>query len=218
MRLTSSTWVSPSKPYVPAGSISLYIDIDIHEGELLDSPLSYRPLSEKTVMRSPYLQIRDLFPDLQEHDSLTTLTKLLQVAITITAADKGNIQILDPLSQTLRIAVQEGFAQPFLQFFAEVNHRSAACGTAMKLLERVVVEDVRQSPIFIGTEALRVLVEADVQAVQSTPLITKDGYIVGVISTHYRVPTLPTRKQLRLLDELAEIAAEFIGGLQKNRP
>jgi len=135
--------------------------------------------------------------------------------MTITSADKGNIQILDPLSRSLRIAVQEGFAEPFLQFFEEVNHRSAACGTAMKLLERVVVEDVRQSQIFIGTDALEVLLEAGVQAVQSTPLITKNGYIVGMMSTHYGVPTRPTREQLHLLDELAELAAELIGESQK---
>ena len=156
--------------------------------------------------------IRDLFPDWQKSDPLTTLTKILQVAITITSADKGNVQVFNPLSRSLRIAVSEGFAKPFLQYFDEVNHQAAACGTAIKRLERVVVEDVRQSPIFVGTEALPVLIEAGVQAVQSTPLISKEQYVVGMISTHYQVPTLPTRDQLRLLDELAEIAAEFLVG------
>ena len=107
--------------------------------------------------------------------------------------------------------MHEGFAEPFLQFFKEVHHREAACGTALKRLERVIVEDVRESPIFAGTETLNVLIEAGVQAVQSTPLVTKSGCIVGMVSTHYRVPTCPTKEQLHLLDELAEIAAEFIG-------
>jgi GAF domain-containing protein len=158
---------------------------------------------------------RGLFAGLQKQDYFTALTKILHAAITITSADKGNIQLLDPLSRSLHIAVHEGFREPFLQFFAEVNHRSAACGTAMTQLKRVVVKDVRQSLIFIGTEALDVLLEAGVQAVQSTPLITKNGYFVGIISTHYGVPTLPTQDQLRLLDELAVFTAEFIGEPQQ---
>src|SRR5262245_34236320 len=169
-----------------------------------------RPMLIQSPLRNEVQKLRDTCSDFEDHDYLATLTKILHVAITITSADKGNIQLLDPLSRDLRIVVHESLAAPFIQFFNAVNHRTAACGTAMKLLERVVVEDVRQSPLFIGTEALQVLLEAGVMAVQSTPLINKDQYIVGVISTHYRVPTIPTREQLRLLDELAEIAAEFI--------
>ena len=141
---------------------------------------------------------------------LATLSNILRVAISITSADKGNIQTLDPLSRTLHIMVHEGFEEPFLRFFKEVNHREAACGTALKLLERVIVEDVKKSPLFAGTEARDVLLEAGVQAVQSTPLVTNSRCIVGMISTHYRVPTRPAREQLHLLDELAKIAAEFI--------
>jgi GAF domain-containing protein len=156
-------------------------------------------------------KFRETISVFPRQDYLATLTHILHVAITITSADKGNIQVLDPLSRTLRIVVHEGFAEPFLRFFDTVSHREAAvCGTALKMLERVIVEDVRQSPIFAGTEALSVLLEAGVQAVQSTPLISRSGCIVGMMSTHYGVPKRPTREQLHLLDELAVTAAEFI--------
>jgi len=154
-------------------------------------------------------RLRETIFNFPKQDYLATLSHVLQLAIGITAADKGNIQILDPLSRTLSIVVHEGFEEPFLRFFKEVNHREAACGTALKLLERVVVEDVRESPIFAGTESRDVLLKAGVQAVQSTPLVA-NGCIVGMISTHYRVPTHPTREQLHLLNLLAQIAADFI--------
>ena len=144
-----------------------------------------------------------------KQDYLPTLSDILQLAIGITAADKGNIQILDPVSRTLKIVVQDGFETPFLEFFKEANHRQAACGTALKILERVIVEDVTQSPIFAGSESRDVLVQAGVQAVQSIPLVA-NGCIVGVMSTHYRVPTHPTREQLHLLNELAQITADFL--------
>ena len=156
-------------------------------------------------------KFRETISNFQRQDYRTTLTHILHLAIAITSADKGNIQILDPLSRSLRITVHEGFAEPFLRFFDTVGHREAAvCATALKMLERVIVEDVKQSPIFAGTEALNVLLEAGVQAVQATPLIASSGCIVGMMSTHYRVPTRPTREQLHLLDELAKTAAEFI--------
>ena len=69
---------------------------------------------------------------------------------------------------------------------------------------------MRERAIFADTAALDILLEAGIRAVQSTPLVTSGGCIVGMISTHYRVPTRPTREQLRLLDKLAEITAEFI--------
>lgn len=156
-------------------------------------------------------ELRDLCSDfLDGEDYLAALTKILQKAITITSADKGNLQILDPLSCTMSIKVHAGFSVQFLQFFEDLNHRTAGCQTASICLERVVVEDVRRSPLFMGTKVLQVLLEAGVEAMQSTPLITKDRYLVGMISTHYRIPTHPTKAQLRLMDELAEMAAEFI--------
>jgi DNA-binding response OmpR family regulator len=159
-------------------------------------------------------EFRETILDSPRQNYLTTLTDILRMAIRITSADMGNIQTLDPLSRTLHTIVHEGFDEPFLRFFKEVNHREAACGTALKLLERVIVENVRESPIFADTEARDVLREAGVQAVQSTPVITNSGCIVGMISTHYRVPTRPTREQLHLLDELAKIAAELIDDRQ----
>ena len=178
---------------------------------LLARELEVYVVPKRVVTSVDVQEFREKISSLPRQDYHDTLTRLLNLAITITSADKGNIQVLDPLTRTLRIIVHEGFAEPFLRFFQEVNHREAACGTALKRLERVIVEDLTESAIFVNTEALNVLLEADVQAVQSTPLVNSSGCVVGMISTHYRLPTCPTKEQLHLLDKLAEIAAEFIG-------
>lgn len=155
-------------------------------------------------------KLREAIFDFPKQDYRATLSHILQIAIGITGADKGNIQILDPFSHTLSIVVHDGFEEPFLRFFKDVNGReAAACGTALKQLARVIIPDVRESPIFAGTESLDVLLGAGVQAVQSTPLVA-NGSIVGMISTHYRVPTYPTGERLHFLNELAQIAADYI--------
>src|SRR4029079_15457470 len=81
---------------------------------------------------------------------------------------------------------------------------------AFDSLERVVVEDVAQSPTFVGTPALEVMLEAGVRACQSTPLVERQGQILGVLSTHFGRPHRSDDRVLRLLDLLARQAADYL--------
>jgi hypothetical protein len=137
------------------------------------------------------------------------LTDIVEAAISITGADKGNLQLRDDRSGALTISAQSGFDAAFL-FFERVTDQHAACGAAAASGERVVIEDVRQSGVFAGTAALKVLLMADVQAVQSTPLVSGRGKLLGMISTHYKDPYRPTDRQLMFMDMLARQAADYI--------
>ena len=66
------------------------------------------------------------------------------------------------------------------------------------------------SDIFAGSEAREVLLSAGVRAVQSSPLLSSTGNVLGMISTHYARPFRPDDRQLRLLDLLARMAADFL--------
>jgi PAS domain S-box-containing protein len=144
-------------------------------------------------------------------DLESCLTEILDAAIAFTGADKGNIQLLDHTSSVLEIAVHQGFARPFLDFFARVDRGdAAACGTAMKSAERVIVEDVARSDIFVGQRSLDVLLEAGVRAVQSTPLVSSAGETLGMISTHFSEVHRPRERELGLLDLLARQAADYL--------
>src|SRR5262249_49033721 len=98
---------------------------------------------------------------------------ILDAAIELSGADKGNIQLHDPHSDVLTIAAQRGFAESFLIFFAQVRPRQAAvCSAAAESAKPVVVEDVASSDILRGQPALDVLLAADVRAVCSVPLVS----------------------------------------------
>jgi len=146
----------------------------------------------------------------QTHDAGLLMDEILDVAIEITDADMGNFQLLEPRSGELKIVAQRGFESDFLEFFDSVHDGVAACGKAMELGERVIVEDVATSPIFVGTPACEVMLSAGALAVQSSPLVTRSGRLVGMFSTHYRKPHRPTERQLTLLDLLARQAADFV--------
>ena len=146
---------------------------------------------------------------LQAGDSSLLLHDILDAAIEITGAQMGNIQLLD--GDSLRITAQRGFDRPFLEFFASVHGDQAACGAALQRGERVIVDDVLNSPIFVGTPALDVMIAAGARAVQSTPLVSRSGRLLGMFSTHYRrAPQQPSERVLRLLDILARQAADLI--------
>lgn len=138
------------------------------------------------------------------------LRAILQLAIATTGAEKGNIQLLDPASGTLKIAAQQGFGAEFLGFFAVVDDGTSACGAAMRSGGRVIVEDVTQSAIFAGQASLRILLAENIRAMQSTPLVSSSGKVVGMVSTHFSRPTAFGEREMRLLDLLARQAADYL--------
>jgi len=144
------------------------------------------------------------------NDVAGCLGDVLNVAIEISGADKGNIQLLDSASGKLTLAAQSGFEEPFLEFFFKVSGNSSACGRAMQTHQRVIVEDITQSEIFAGKPSLEMLLDAGVRAVQSTPLISSAGTLLGMISTHFANTHRPSEQELRLMDLLARQSADYL--------
>jgi signal transduction histidine kinase/FixJ family two-component response regulator len=139
------------------------------------------------------------------------LDEIIGAAIDITGADKGNIQLFDAGSNCLKIASQKGFEKPFLTFFSEVRaDEAAASGRALGSGRRVIVEDVTQSDIFAGERSLDILVKAGVRAIQVTPLISSAGKTIGMLSTHFDKPLRLGERELRFVDVLARLAADYL--------
>jgi Resolvase, N terminal domain/GAF domain len=64
--------------------------------------------------------------------------------------------------------------------------------------------------VFADAPALDVMLAAGARAVQSTPLVSRSGHVLGMFSTHYRAPSRASEHELRQLDVLARQAADFI--------
>jgi PAS domain S-box-containing protein len=138
------------------------------------------------------------------------LMEIVDAAIAISGSDFGSIQLLDPAGD-LRVAAHRGFPPLWVEFWNSVTKGNGACGTpALARGERVIVEDIEKSPIFVGTPALDIQRKAGIRAVQSMPLISRSGRTIGMLSTHWRMPHRPDDRVLRLLDLLASQAADMI--------
>jgi GAF domain-containing protein len=91
-----------------------------------------------------------------------------------------------------------------------VHEDEAACGTALKASSRVIVVDVLTSDIFVGKSSLKVLLNENVRAVTSTPLMCSGGVVLGMVSTHFSKRNSPTERELHFLDLLARQASDYL--------
>ncbi len=139
---------------------------------------------------------------------LPLLEEVLNAIIALQNADFGNVQLYDPETKTLEIVAHRGFQRSFLDYFSSVNEPGAACGRAMQRRERVIIEDVLADPDFEPHREIAAL--AGFRAVQSTPLFSRSGEPLGMISTHFRQPHRPSGHDLRFTDLYARLAGELI--------
>jgi GAF domain-containing protein len=146
-------------------------------------------------------------------DRHRVLMRALDQGIALTRAHMGNIQRFDPSTGTLRIEVQRGFGGRFLEFFDEVRGEASVCGAAFESARTVVVEDVAESPIFLGSPALEVMLDAQARAVVSVPLVASSGRVLGILSTHVRRPRRLCQAEIHLVEALAH---ELAGWLEQD--
>src|ERR1051325_6399914 len=67
----------------------------------------------------------------EENNFESCCEEIIRAAIAISGADKGNIQVYDEASRSLRFVAQHGFQEQFLKYFANVDdHLAASFGIA----------------------------------------------------------------------------------------
>ncbi|MGA2223245.1 MAG: ATP-binding protein, partial [Syntrophobacteraceae bacterium] len=136
------------------------------------------------------------------------LQEIMDAAVSVVGAEKGTLQLLE--SDSLRIVAAHGHKQPFLDFFASAESQASVCGEATRRGERVIVSDVETSSLFIGTPSLAILRGAGVRAVQSTPMMSRTGELLGILTTQWGVPYTPDEHDLWRIDLLVRQAADLI--------
>jgi GAF domain-containing protein len=137
--------------------------------------------------------------------------QVLDAVMAITRADFGSIQELNATGQ-LDLLAWRNFHPASAEHWRTVSHDSGTvCSAALERGTRVIVPDV-QSPsgdVAISRESLREFELSGIRAVQSTPLVSSGGRIVGVFSSLWRRVYTPAPRELALLDILARQAADY---------
>ena len=140
--------------------------------------------------------------------------KILDTAKTIMRSDFASMQQYYPhLGERgeLKLLGFRGFNPEAAKFWTWVRaDSSCTCGLALVARQRVIAQDVEKFPSLAGTSDLACYLDTGIHAVQSTPLLSRRGELVGMISTHWKEVHEPSDRDLRLLDILARLAADLI--------
>ncbi len=136
---------------------------------------------------------------------------ILDTAVAIMRSEFASIQMFHRERGELRLLGFRGFTEEATRFWEWVRPGSqSACGEALRTRERVVVEDVTTCAFMSGTDDLAAYLQTGIRSVQTTPLLSRTGETIGMISTHWRERHRPDELDLRMLDVLARQAADLI--------
>jgi GAF domain-containing protein len=122
--------------------------------------------------------------------------------------------LFDPAQDTLYLVAQINFAAVFVESFGQVRPgHGSVCARAMDLKKSVYVSDVLADGEFAGLQALSD--QSGVRAIQSTPILSQTGTLLGIFSTHFLQP-----RQFNEADRkvCADYALRFSRALGANRP
>lgn len=145
-----------------------------------------------------------------EHDDQALHAKIIDTACAITNSQFASLQMLHGKSR-LQLLAHRGFSPSAASGWKWIDATCrTACGQALEAEHRIVFPDVRTMGETLGPELLSVYEETGIVAIQTTPLKSRTGRIVGMLSTHWSYPHEPSEHELRLLDILARIAADLI--------
>lgn len=140
--------------------------------------------------------------------------KLVEAAAKIMHSDVCTVQIFHPErgpAGELQMLASTGLNAEGMRYWEWVRGDSGCtCGEVLRTGRRAIAEDVETCSFMAGTPDREVLLAGGIRAGQSTPLVTRNGKLVGMISTHWGKPHQPSSRDLRMLDILARPTADLI--------
>jgi signal transduction histidine kinase len=139
--------------------------------------------------------------------------KILDAAVEIMGADFGSIQVVErrPDAIGLALLASRGFTPDAIALWSWVglDPCGSTWGAALRSRARVVSHDLENDPT-IDTRDQVMYAALGIRSCQSTPLVSRGGVLVGMISTHWRDCHRPTERDFGSLDVLARQAADLI--------
>jgi signal transduction histidine kinase len=154
---------------------------------------------------------------ISEQDLEALYGKIVDAAVSITGSQFGTMQKLCPLDHAsghgghLQLLCSRGLPAEAVGFWQWVSPSAySSCTMALKLGERAIIPDFEQWADISGTEDLQAFRRTGIRSAQTTPLLSRSGDLLGMISTHWSQPHQPSERDLRLLDILARQAADLL--------
>ena len=138
-------------------------------------------------------------------------SEILDTAMAVMVSDAASVQMLSPDGGSLTLLAWKHFDPASAAFWQNVTaDAGSTCGKALRDNQRVFVTDVEACEFMRGTQDLLEYRRSRIRAVQSTPLRSRSGQPLGMLSTHWRSAHAANHDRFRLFDVLASEAAALI--------
>lgn len=146
----------------------------------------------------------------QEENLNQLLDEIIDAAMEITRADMCAIQSIEPQTGSFRIIAQKGYSPELMNHVESTHSRRSVFKAMMKLDFHMVLDDAAMRPAGMCDRGQETMLSMGVQALQGTPLMSRSGKKIGMLTTMFRLPHQSTGRELRMLDMLARLAADII--------
>ncbi|MFC4358411.1 GAF domain-containing protein [Halobium salinum] len=148
---------------------------------------------------------------IQHDDGDGLYESVLDTGMDLVDAEFGTIQRLDPQARELDMFAYRGFSGEMIAHWDRVGvETSSSCARALQTEERVVVPDVQSCEFIEDGDDLEAFNRAGIRSVQSTPLVSRSGELLGMFSTHWADTHEPSERDLHLLDVISRQVADLM--------
>jgi PAS domain S-box-containing protein len=137
-----------------------------------------------------------------------SLDALIRVIEKVSPGMRGSVLLLDgsTLHHGAAPRLPEGYCRAIDG--ASIGPSAGSCGTAAFRRERVIVRDIATDPLWADYHALGEMY--GLAACWSTPILDRDGAVLGTFAMYYDEPREPTTAELELADTAAALAGNAI--------
>lgn len=136
--------------------------------------------------------------------------KILDAAKAIMQSDMASIQMFVPEKNALKLIAHKNLHPQSAKLWEWVEAgEGSVCGIALAENKRIIVPDV-EAEFSNDTQTLEPFRLSGIRSVQSTPLISRSGKIVGMLSLHWSDIHQSSEHEFRLFDVIARQASDLM--------
>lgn len=144
-------------------------------------------------------------------DLASGLDEVLSAAIELLGADRGVIQVYDAERGVIRIAAVRGYDEALVAAFEETRIDDyPVLAEAIRNGETLAISDILNDPRFVDPQYPQVAGVLGFRAAQFSPLVSRDGTVLGVLSTQFSQPHDLSEQDFQRLALFVRQATDFL--------
>jgi len=155
--------------------------------------------------------LQQISSQLIEQDNIEKLYEhITEAAKKVMSSDAASLQVYVPEKKTFSLLSWRGFHPKAAEFWQSIAlNRASICSKVIKQRKRIIIDNIETCDFLHETENCNYRL-CDIRSLQATPLISRSGELLGMITTHWQKLHRPSERQFALLDVIMRQAADLL--------